>query len=163
MELETYVEGNQVVTRAVCLTPYSVGSIRQGETALTVRDPDLFVASDEIVVRDAGAEGGHLWTEVVSVSGYVVTVADAAGATVTRVRVGTLTDPGTRTFTARRGDDAPTVYTSSDPEVDSPRTGVWELRLVNDERDWVVHFQGTTPCHCAGETAYRVRRSRALA
>lgn len=161
--IDTYVEGTQVVTRAICLTPYTVGSIDEGSTALTVRDADGFANADPVVVEAAGPEGGHLFTTVAAVVGNTITLADPAATTVRRVSVGKRVDPGTRTFTARRGDETPTVYDSFDPEVTSPMVGVWELRLVNDERDWAIHFQGTTPCHCAGEAFYRIKRARALA
>jgi len=41
--------------------------------------------------------------------------------------------------------------------------GVDVRLLVPDEGDTSVHFQGTSPCHCAADTDYRVKRSRALA
>lgn len=162
MDLDTYVEGTQVVTRALCATPYTVGSIQEGSSELIVRD-QVFADNDEIVVFDAGPEGGHLYATVDAVAGNTVTLDTPAATTVSRVLVGKLADPGSVTFTARRADDQPTAYTDSAPEVSNPSVGVWELRLVNDEHDWTIHFQGTTPCHCAGEVAYRIRRSRALA
>lgn len=163
MELDTFVEGNQVVTRATCLTPHTVGSIDEGSTTLTVRDPTGLANLDPVLVADAGPEGGHLITAVASVAGNVVTLSAPAETTVRRVAVGKLTDPGSVTFTARRSDETPTAYSDGDPEVFNPSVGVWELRLVNDENDWAIHFQGTTPCHCAGEAFYRIRRARALA
>lgn len=162
MELDTYVEGNQIVTRAICGTPYTVGSIARGSLELTVREP-VFAVADELIVRDAGPEGGHLFATVAAVNGSVVTLDTEAAATVTRVLCAKLADPGTVTFTARRADETPTAYTQADAEVENPSVGVWELRLVNDEQDWSIHFQGTTPCHCAGEAFYRVKRARALA
>lgn len=162
MELETYVEGNQIVTRAICRTPHTIGSIQAGSTALVVRDTTGFANGNPFLVERAGPEGGHLTTTIVSIAGNTITLAAAAAATVTRVSVGKLTNPGTVTFTARRSDGTPTPYTAA-PEVTNPSTGVWELRLVNNESDWAIHFQGTTPCHCAAETFYRIKRARALA
>lgn len=163
MNLETFVEGTQVVTRATCLTPYTLGSIREGDVDLEVRDASEFAALDPLYIAGAGSEGGPLKTTVASITGDTITLSAAAVATVNRVPVGKLANPGTVTFTARRGDDTPTAYQNGDPEVSNPSVGVWELRLVNDENDWLVHFQGTTPVHCAAEVAYRIRRSRALA
>ena len=163
MELETYVEGTQVVTRAVCATPYTLGSIDAGSTTLTIRDAGTFVVGDDIVVKGAGYEGGDLFAEVDAVNGHTITLDTPAGASAHRAGAGKLANPGSVTFTARRADAAPVEYDDGDVEVTSPTVGVWELRVVHDEDDWVVHFQGTTPCHCAGETSFRVKRSRALA
>lgn len=161
-ELETYVDGTQVVTRAICGTPYTVGSMRRDSAELTVRDADVFVMGDDVIVRDAGPEGGHLFAQVVAAAGNVVTLDTPATAGVQRVLVAKLANPGSVTFTARRADETPTEYPNGDPAVTNPSVGVWELRLVNDHADWSVHFQGTTPVHCAGEVTYRVKRSRAL-
>lgn len=163
MNLETFVEGTQVVTRATCMTPHTIGSIRAGDVELEVRDASEFAAPDALYIAGAGAQGGPLKTLVVSIAGNTITLADPALETVSRVAVGKLANPGTVTFTVRHADDTPTAYANGDPEVSNPSVGVWELRLVNDENDWTVHFQGTTPCHCAAETGYRIKRSRALA
>lgn len=163
MNLETFVEGTQVVTRATCLTPHTLGSIQAGSVELEVRDASEFAALDPLYIAGAGTEGGPLKTTVASIAGNTITLADEALETVSRVPVGKLTNPGTVTFTARRSDETPVAYINGAPEVSNPSIGVWELRLVNDESDWLVHFQGTTPCHCAAETGYRIKRSRALA
>jgi hypothetical protein len=161
MQLESYVEGNQVVTRAICLTPHTVGSVDEGSTQLTVRDPAGLSGTDPVVVEDAGHEGGHLFTTISSVAGNVITLSAPAQATVRRVLAGKLEDPGTAVFTARNGDAAPVTYDQDDPEVTNPSVGVWELRLVSAEGEWRIHFQGTTPCHCAAEGGYRIPHSRA--
>lgn len=145
------------------MTPHTLGSIRAGDVELEVRDATGFSNGDALYIAGAGSQGGPLKTTVASIAGNAITLADPAVETVSRVPVGKLANPGTVTFTVRRADDAPTAYTNGSPEVSNPSVGVWELRLVNDENDWLVHFQGTTPCHCAAETAYRIRRSRALA
>lgn len=163
MNLETFVEGTQVVTRATCLAPYTVGSVREGSTELEVRDASEFAALDALYIAGAGTEGGPLKTTVASIAGNTITLAAPALETVSRVPVGKLANPGTVTFTVRHADDPPTAYSNGDPAVSNPSVGVWELRLVNDENDWAIHFQGTTPVHCAAETAYRIKRSRALA
>ena len=163
MQLESYVEGTQVVTRAICVTPHTVGSIDEGSVQLTVRDTTGLAAPDPIVVRDAGHEGGHLFTTISSVAGNVLTLAAPARATVRRATVGKLANPGTVVFTVRNGDAAPTTLTHPNAAISNPSTGVWELRLVSDEGEWQIHFQGTTPCHCAAETGYRIPHARAKA
>lgn len=162
MELETYAEGNKVVTRATVLSPHTIGSIDQISDQLTVRDTDGLQAADPILVKDAGPEGGHLVTTVASITGNTVTLAADAAARVSRVTVGKLVDPATVTFTARNGDGTPTAYTQADPEVTNPSTGVWELRLDADEGDWQIHMDGTTPA-VGADTGYRVPHSRAKA
>lgn len=162
MRLESYVEGSQIVTRAICLTPHTVGSIDEGSSALAVRDTGGFAGTDPVLVEDAGYEGGHLSTTISSISGNVFTLAAPARATVRRVVVGKLVDPGSVTFTVRNGDGTPVVYEDGDPEVSNPSDGVWELRLQSAEGEWQVHFQGTSPCVCAAETGYRIPHARAL-
>lgn len=162
MELETFVEGNQLVTRATCATPHTVGSMQRDSNEVVVRE-SVFIVGDVVIVADAGPEGGDLVAEVDAVAGHLVTLDTPATAPVSRVLVGKLADPGSVTFTDRHRDDEPVVYTDADPEVSNPSVGVWELRRIPDEGDGLVHFQGTTPCHCAADGAYRVKRSRALA
>lgn len=162
MQLESYVEGNQVVTRAKCMTPHTIGSVDKNSTQLTVQDPASFANGNTVLVAGAGYEGGDLVTTV-TVVGNVFTLAAAAQETVRRVVVGKLTNPGTVTFTARRGDAAPATYATAAPEVTNPSAGIWELRLTNDEGEWQIHFAGTSPCLCAGETGYRIPHARAKA
>lgn len=161
MQLESYVEGSQVVTRAICVTPHTVGSIERGSAQITVRETTGLLAGDDVVVKDAGHEGGHLFTSIASIAGNVITLDDPAGASAARTVFGKLADPGTVTFTVRNGDATPTAYDDSDPEVTNPSTGVWELRLVSAEGEWQVHFQGTSPCHCAAVGGYRIPHARA--
>lgn len=161
MRLESYVEGSQIVTRAICLTPHTVGSIDDNSAALTVRDTGGFVGADPVLVEDAGHEGGHLTTTIASIAGNVFTLTAPAQATVRRVVVGKLVNPGTVTFTVRNGDTTPVPYQAGAPEVSNPSVGVWELRLQSAEGEWQVHFQGTTPCICAAETGYRIPHARA--
>lgn len=160
MLLETYVEGSQVVTRAKCMTPHTIGSVAKNSTQLTVQDPTGFATGNTILVAGAGPEGGDLVTTI-TVAGNVFTLATTASETVRRVLVGKLVNPGTVTFTARNGDATPATYLNGGAEVTNPSVGVWELRLINDEGEWQIHFQGTTPCHCAGETGYRIPHARA--
>ena len=163
MLLETFDEGNQVVTRATCLTPHTIGSIAEGSLALTVRDPTGFANGNPILVAGAGPEGAHLVTTIASVAGHVLTLAAVASATVSRVTVGKPTNPSTVVFTDRHRDADPVAYTHPNAAITNPSTGIWELRRINDEGDWTVHFQGTGTCHCAGVDDYRVKRARALA
>lgn len=163
LQLETWVEGNQIVTRAYCLSPHTVGSVAKDSTKLTVRDTTGLSSGNPVLVEDAGHEGGHLLTTISSISGNVVTLAAAAAETVRRVRVGKLTDPGSVTFTARNADGTPTAYTSGSGSVTNPAVGIWELRLTHDQGEWQIHFAGTAPCLGAAETGYRVSPARAKA
>ena len=84
---------------------------------------------------------------------------------------GTLTDPTTIVFTARRRGDDPTVYTYASPggppELTKAATGIYELALVHDGADdvgnWAVHAQGTGDAYAAGEIEYEIKKSGALA
>lgn len=80
---------------------------------------------------------------------------------------GTLTDPTTVTFTARRRAggvlEAPTAYVNgSDPEVSNDSTGVFELAFEPEEGTWYVHVQGTGTAHAAAEVSFVVEHAEAL-
>lgn len=81
---------------------------------------------------------------------------------------GTLTDPTTVVFTARRRGDTPTPYTyGTDPEVTRVSAGIFELALdhtASDQvGDWCVHAQGTGDAHAADDIDYKILPSGALA
>jgi hypothetical protein len=81
---------------------------------------------------------------------------------------GTLTDPTTVTFTARRRQgaiiDDPVVYVyGTDDEVEKESTGIFVLTFVPTAGRWTVHAQGTGNCHAAAEIDFQVNESAALA
>lgn len=80
---------------------------------------------------------------------------------------GTLTDPTTVTFTARRRRgktiDAATEYVYlTDAEVVRVSVGVFKLTIDPLPGDWHVHVQGTGACHAAGEAEFTITAARAL-
>jgi hypothetical protein len=84
---------------------------------------------------------------------------------------GTLTDPTTVTYTARKrrekGDSAaayaPTEYVYlTDPEATREALGIFRLTFEPAEGTWDVYVKGTGAAHAAGEIQFVVDRAEAL-
>lgn len=84
---------------------------------------------------------------------------------------GTLTNPTTVTFTARKrresGDKAsayaPTAYVFGvASEVTNPSVGAFELRFAPAQGTWAVYVAGTGAAHAADEISFVVDRAEAL-
>lgn len=162
--LDQYEEGNQIVSRAIFATPHTLCSTVKDSANVLARDVTGFANGNAVVVFGAAPLAGHLFTTITAIVGNTITLAAAPAQTLRETELGRLATPGVVTFTARKADGTPTPYVvGTAPEATLVSVGIYELRLVNDEGDWLVDVQGTTPAYGADNDGYRIRRSRARA
>lgn len=127
-ESEPYDIDDVVVCETPCLTQLTRGSIDKGSTQLTVEDASGYAANDVVLVDRAGVLNSALEATVQAKAGNVLTLSVAAGETVTRARVGKLTNPTTSTLTIEKPSGAQVT-----PAVTSPRTGWLRATHTIDE------------------------------
>jgi hypothetical protein len=88
-----YDTGESIEFDCIFTVENTFGSIDEGGTELLLQEVDGYANADDIIVYGAGGEAGDLITTIAGILGDVVTVADPAGTSVVRAKVGKLITP----------------------------------------------------------------------
>jgi len=162
--MRVFVEGNLIKVVVYTLTPHTLGSIRVGETVVRVRDETGFVTSDPVLVEGADWLGGDLETTIASLSGNAVTVAEAAGETMSHKVFGKRVNPSTAQFKVKRPNATIDTYTHPTAAISNPVAGKFVLTYAppaGAQRHglYLVRFISTGTAESASEISFRLTPS----